>query len=141
MSPTGEVLAHALNARPWGMVHHSSSQTWRMVLNYTCVHSPSSPLWLDFFSRGFSDSTCRLLLCGSIPLVHHEYAGMNELACTHIRLPTGVNYYISYYRVDGEVGKFEVVVTLVWQWIRVGSRIRREQSLMIMKRKGSTTIM
>ena len=64
---------------------------------------------------------------------------MNELVCIQISLPTGVNCYVSYYRGNGEVGGVEVV-TLVWRWIRVGSRTGREQSPND-NEKSSTTIM
>lgn len=87
-----------------------------------------SSLRIRFFTRGFSDSTCRLLLCGSVPLVHHEYAGMDELETTQIRLPTGVSCYIGYYKANGEEGEVKVV-TLLWQCIRVQSGIRRKQIL------------
>lgn len=45
---------------------------------------------------------------------------MSELQCIQIRLPNGINCYISYYRGSGEVGRVQVTVTLVSQWIKMG---------------------
>lgn len=90
-------------------------------VNYTCVLSPFSPLWLDFHYRTY-DSTCRLLLCGSIHL-----SIMNMQECEWISVYTelgcqlGWSCCVSYYRANGEVGGVEVV-TLVWQWIGWGRR-------------------